>query len=78
MDGGRSVVRKSRKPIRIPTTMSRHDSGKMCASFGVMWKPARVVGEIELVRELIFIPNHAEYVIETGYLADKIGPKGPR
>ena len=27
--------------MRIPTTIRRQDSGKMCASFGVMWKPGK-------------------------------------
>ena len=36
VEGGFSEVRKSRKPMMIPTTMRRQDSGKMWWSLGVM------------------------------------------
>ena len=42
VEGGCSEVRNRRKPMMIPTTMSRQDSGKMWCSFGVMWKPANI------------------------------------
>ena len=37
--GTSSEVRMSRNPIRMPTTISRQDSGKMWGNLGVMWKP---------------------------------------
>ena len=31
-----------RKPMMMPTTMRRHDSGKMFGNLGVMWNPERM------------------------------------
>ena len=42
VEGGCSDVRNRRNPMMIPTTMRRHDSGKMWCSFGVMWNPANI------------------------------------
>jgi len=39
VEGGLSVVKKSKNPIRIPITIRRQDSGKILESFGVIWKP---------------------------------------
>ena len=36
-----SLVRMSRNPMMMPTTMRRHDSGKMLGNLGVMWKPEK-------------------------------------
>ena len=30
-----------RKPMMMPTTMRRHDSGKMFGNLGVMWNPEK-------------------------------------
>ena len=32
-------VWKRSKPITMPTTISKHDSGKIDESFGAIWKP---------------------------------------
>jgi hypothetical protein len=39
--GTLSLVRMRRKPIIMPTTMRRQDSGKMLGNLGVMWKPKK-------------------------------------
>ena len=51
VEGGCSLVRKSRKPMMIPTTMSRQDSGNMWCSLGVMWNPAIMMYDIEAARQ---------------------------
>lgn len=36
-----SVVWNNNTPITTPTTISRHDSGKIEDNFGVIWKPEK-------------------------------------
>jgi len=36
VEGGFSIVKKSKNPMRIPRTIRRQDSGKILESFGVI------------------------------------------